>query len=121
MFPHLFANYSFQRAMYSELLEVFEMSEHILKASLQSLSSGERERINLIRLFLSEPRILLLDEPFSHLDGRLFDQSIHFLEAYIHSHQALCILATHTPERFPFATRILRFHTESSPTFSPYV
>ena len=39
-----------------------------------SLSGGQKARVALMRVLLSEPHVLLLDEPFSRLDAALRDQ-----------------------------------------------
>jgi lipopolysaccharide export system ATP-binding protein len=50
-----------------ELLEQFNIT-HIRKSKAGSLSGGERRRLEIARCLVSEPEIILLDEPFTGID-----------------------------------------------------
>jgi lipopolysaccharide export system ATP-binding protein len=50
-----------------ELLEQFRIT-HIRKSKASSLSGGERRRLEIARCLISEPEIILLDEPFTGID-----------------------------------------------------
>jgi putative thiamine transport system ATP-binding protein len=59
------------------------------------LSGGQRSRVSLLRTMLSQPRVLLLDEPFSQLDTHLRTQFRTMVFRYIKAANIAAILVTH--------------------------
>ena len=59
--------------------------------AFDSLSGGEKTRMNLARLLLEKTDILLLDEPTNHLDLR----SVEWLESYINSFKGTVLAISH--------------------------
>lgn len=63
-----------------------------------TLSGGQRARVALMRVLLSEPCALLLDEPFSKLDSGLRDQIRRFVFDLARKNGLPTLMVTHDPE-----------------------
>lgn len=77
-----------------ELLEIVEMTD-FADVNAKYLSGGQQQRVALARVLALEPEILLLDEPFSHIDNFRKNALRRNLFAYLKSKEVTVIVATH--------------------------
>lgn len=105
LFPHLSvrANVGFglvsldatnRDARIAEMLALVD-GTHLAHRSPRDLSGGEAQRIALARSLAPLPRLLLLDEPFSALDGKASDALLTRLQVWSDQHQIQTVMATH--------------------------
>lgn len=107
--PLLIARWKKKRALDRalELLEetgLRERAEH----PISHLSGGEQQRVAVARALITEPTLLLADEPTGNLDEAISDQIGRTLVDYAHKHSAITIIATHSASLARLCDRSLR-------------
>ena len=81
---------------------------HLLAQLPENLSAGEKARVALARAWVREPRCILLDEPFAHLDLPLRRELRHDFAKLQRSSNAVTVLVTHhLEEAFSLADRLV--------------
>lgn len=78
------------------LLDSLGLAHGLLGQSVATASTGERQRLALIRLLLLDPSVMLLDEPTSGLDGDAAERVEAILGARLAGGCAI-LLVTHDP------------------------
>lgn len=68
---------------------------HLLKQNTQTLSGGELKRVAIARAIAYQPDILLLDEPFSHLDIEHIEALETLIKSFSRTTGKTVILSTH--------------------------
>lgn len=109
LFPHLTAKENVEIVMKSrnnnspeamvllkEYVKILNL-ESCWHTKAQALSGGEKQRVSILRAIVSEPRILLLDEPFSALDIQTRDETRAMVKSILDKQKITTLLISHDP------------------------
>ncbi|WP_194851560.1 ABC transporter ATP-binding protein [Nonlabens antarcticus] len=77
-----------------ELLEIVEMQD-FADRKVKTLSGGQKQRVAIAKALAQEPQLLLLDEPFSHVDNFRKNSLRRRLFHYLKMQNISCLMATH--------------------------
>ena len=83
-----------KQARIKELLEVVELQPYA-NTKAKELSGGQKQRVAIAKAIAKQPEVLLLDEPFSHIDNFKKQSLRRSLFKYLKEKQITCIVATH--------------------------
>ena len=117
LFPHLTVGenllFGMARGKASERLAMMRLGLRRIELdgfenrSPQSLSSGQRARVALMRALLAKPGAMLLDEPFNKLDAELRASLRAYVFAHLRERAIPCLLVTHDRADAPPDGRVL--------------
>ncbi|PWU70024.1 ABC transporter ATP-binding protein [Gracilibacillus dipsosauri] len=108
LFPHLNAyqniTYGWKRKKglvtereIQEYIEFLELEPHLNK-KIDKLSGGQKQRVALARTLVTKPKVLLLDEPMSALDGVIKESIKERIRSIAKQFKLTTIIVTHDPE-----------------------
>ncbi|MBH0066254.1 ABC transporter ATP-binding protein [Psychrobacter sp. SZ93C1] len=85
------------QAEVDELVDLLEIKPHLNKR-ISQLSGGQKQRVALARTLVMKPKILLLDEPLSALDGVIKETIKARIREIAERYELTTLIVTHDPE-----------------------
>ena len=80
-----------------DLINLLGLRDHLDK-KIEQLSGGQKQRVALARTMVMKPKILLLDEPLSALDGVIKESIKDRIKTIAREYHLTTIIVTHDPE-----------------------
>ena len=80
-----------------EYIDFLELTPHLTK-KIGELSGGQKQRVALARTLVTKPKILLLDEPLSALDGVIKESIKERIKSIAKEFKLTTVIVTHDPE-----------------------
>ena len=73
------------------------------------LSGGQQQRVAIARAIVTEPTVLLADEPTGNLDTRTSEEIMELITGLNHDQGITVLMVTHEPDMAAHARRMVRF------------
>lgn len=115
LFPHLSVQSNLLygrkkecRYSFDDVVELLEIG-HLLKRKPGNLSGGEKQRVNIGRAILSNPGLLLMDEPVSSLDEESCWRILSFIKKIHKSFSMPIIFVSHSKEEVEFLAQEIAY------------
>jgi len=96
-------------ALVDEIIEQVGLTAHKHHRPNQ-LSGGQRQRVAIARALVTNPRLVLADEPTANLDSATGKSILELMRRMNEMHKTTFVFATHDPDVLSFARRQIRIH-----------
>lgn len=93
----------------NELLDEIGLT-HRVKSYPYMLSSGEKQRVAIMRAFMNHPKIILADEPTASLDAKRVRDVVAMIKEQISEKRMIGIMITHDESLFKYADRVIELY-----------
>jgi len=87
-------------------LEIVGLTDRA-KHKPKELSGGQEQRVAIARALVSDPQLLVCDEPTGDLDRKTADEILGLLQVLNREHGKTIVMVTHDPKAAEFARRTL--------------
>ena len=78
----------------NKVLEVFHLEKEFLDKEISNLSKGEKRLLSYLRVFIYNPKIIIVDEPFKNLDYKYEKLVINYLRELKNKYNKTIIIAS---------------------------
>lgn len=95
------------RARAESLAEAVGLTRYI-KHRPSELSGGQRQRVAIARALVTNPDIILADEPTANLDSETGNSILQLMQSLNETQKTTFIFSTHDPEVLQYAKRIVK-------------
>lgn len=89
----------FQHPICQKQLSQLSLDSDIEQQAVNQLSTGQKQRLAILRSLEKKPRVLLLDEPTASLDRDNTERVEAFIKEYLNVNDAAAIWVSHDPEQ----------------------
>lgn len=108
--PHLFLNEKKERREIERMIQALSIKLASVRQAVSSLSGGNQQKIVLARWLLTEPRILILDEPTRGIDVGAKAEIHRLISELTGTGMAVIMISSELPEILGMSDRILVVH-----------
>ncbi len=103
----------------SDLIDLLGLRKH-LHQRIDELSGGQKQRVAIARTLVMKPRVLLLDEPLSALDGIIKESIKERIRMIARQFKLTTLIVTHDPEEaLTLSDRVLIINNGRIEQFAP--
>ncbi len=91
---HVSLQMDHRKVIIEEMLTLVGMQEYATR-KVKTLSGGQKQRVAIAKALAQQPKVLLMDEPFSNIDNFRKNELRRSLFSHFKKNQITCLIATH--------------------------